>query len=434
MLFTKLELIARRAKQEPERRFTALIHLLNDEEFLVRCFNEVKGNKAKAVGVDGVSAEEYGKNLKENLSNLVGRLKVMKYWPLPVRRTYIPKDGGKMRPLGIPAIEDKVMQTGETKILQAIYEGDFLDVSHGYRPGRGCHTALEAVRQALYKRTSYVVEVDIKGFFDNVDHKWLMECLRQRIVDPNFLRLMWRTLKSGIMEEGIKVETEAGTPQGGVISPMLSNIYLHYILDLWFERVLTKQLRGYAELVRYCDDFIICVQYKDDACMILDDIKARLAKFGLEVSPEKTKIVEFGRFAKTDAEKKGRKPDRFDFLGFTHYSDTARDGGFKVGRKTSGKKLCRKLKAMSLWLKTSRNTGKLKDIWRILRAKLTGHYNYYGLRENYRGMMRFYFWTIRLTYKWLNRRSQRRSFTWDSFRHYLQWQPLPKPVCRAGWT
>ena len=244
LLETKLTLIAKRAKAEPKLRFTTLAHLL-DEKFLAECYGELK--RGKASGIDGVSVEEYGKGLEEKLKGLVGRMKAKQYRPQAVRRVYIPKGNGKLRPLGIPAAEDKVVQVGVAHILEAIFEGDFLDVSHGFRPGRGSHDALEAYdRMVKTKPVSYVIEVDIKGYYDHIDHGWLMKCLEQRIADPSFLRLIGRTLKAGVMEEGVRSETEMGAPQGGIVSPILSNIYLHYVLDLWFERKLKKSLKGYA--------------------------------------------------------------------------------------------------------------------------------------------------------------------------------------------
>jgi len=279
----------------------------------------------------------------------------------------------------------------------------------------------------MARPVSYVVEVDIKGFFDHVDHRWLMECLRQRISDPRFLSLVWRNLKAGVLEEGRQSKTEEGTPQGGIISPILSNIYLHYVLDLWFEKKLKKGLRGYAELIRYCDDFVICAQYRSDASRVLEEIKTRLAKFGLEVSAEKTRIIEFGRFAKDDAEKRGGKPKTFDFLGFTHYCGTTRKGRFMVGRKTSGKRYRAKLKAMNAWLKAVRCAMPIEQWWRTLKAKLEGHYRYYGVSGNSRSISRYDYWTRKQVYKWINRRSQRWSYSWSEFERYLEQHPLPKP-------
>ena len=425
LLETKLDLITKRAKEEPKTRFTTLAHLLN-EESLAECYGELK--RGKAPGIDGVSVAEYGEDLEEKLKGLVGRMKAKQYRPQAVRRVCIPKGNGKLRPLGIPAVEDKVVQRGLTRILEAIFEGDFLDVSHGFRPGRGCHGALRSYdRMVMTKRVSYVIEVDIKGYYDHIDHGWLMKCLEQRIADPSFLSLLARTLKAGVMEEGVRGEMEMGAPQGGIVSPILSNIYLHYILDLWFERELKKRLKGYAQLIRYADDFVIGCEYEWEAQKILVELKERLKKFGLEVSEEKTRIVEFGRFAQERAEKRGGKAGTVEFLGFTHFCTKSRSGRFMVGRRTSGKRVRAKLVAMNEWLKGVRNRLPLADWWRILRWKLNGHYQYYGVTGNWRGISRFHQEVVRMTYKWWNRRSQKRSGDWEQFQRRLQWNPLPPP-------
>lgn len=425
LLETKLTLIAKRAKAEPKLRFTTLAHLL-DEEYLAECYGGLK--RGKACGIDGVNVEEYGKDLEKKLRGLVGRMKAKQYRPQAVRRVNIPKGNGKLRPLGIPAVEDKVVQMGMARILEAIFEGDFLDVSHGFRPGRGCHDALQAYdRMVITKKVNHVIEVDIKGYYDHIDHGWLMKCLEQRIADPSFLRLIGRTLKAGVMEEGVRKETEIGAPQGGIISPILSNIYLHYVLDLWFERVLKKSLKGYAELIRYCDDFVIGCQYEWEAENILAELKERLKKFGLEVSEEKTRIVGFGRFAQERAETRGAEMGTVEFLGFTHFCTTNRRGRFMVGRQTSGKRFRAKLVAMNAWLKSVRNIVPLAEWWRILCLKLNGHYQYYGVTGNERKIARFHWEVKRMAYKWWNRRSQMSSGGWDEFQRRLQWNPLPRP-------
>lgn len=418
---TKLTRIAEIARERPKAEFTSLAYMLN-EGFLLRCYSELKD---KAAGVDGETLESYGVGIEDKLAQLVERMKGKKYRPQPVRRVQIPKENGKTRPLGIPTVEDKIVQMGMKKILEAVFEGDFLAVSHGFRPNRSCHTALKAVDEVLMnKPIRYVVEVDIKGYFDNIDHKWLIECLRQRIKDPSFLRLVVRFLKSGVMEDGRYQETDKGTPQGGVLSPILSNIYLHYILDLWFERKVKRELKGNAWEIRYADDFVIFAQNKEDAEGIIAKLKERLSKFGLENSEEKTRIVEFGRGAE--------KPDTFEFLGFTHYCDKTRRGGFKVGIRTSRKKFRQKVKAMNAWLKSVRNLVELKEWWKVLKAKLIGHYNYYGISGNYKSINRYYQNTIYQVYKWVNRRSQKASFNYKEFWEYLKRYPLPKPkiYCR----
>ena len=422
---TKLDFIAKRAKQEPKQRFRTLAYLL-DETFLAECYERLKTRKAP--GIDGMSVEEYGKGLEERLKGLVTRMKAKQYRPQPVRRAYIPKGKDQLRALGIPAVEDKVVQMGISRILEAIFEGDFLEMSYGFRRGRGCHDAIRAFdRMVMARPVSYVIEVDVKGYYDHIDHEWLIRCLEQRIADPSFLRLIRRTLKAGVMEEGQWIKTEEGAPQGGNASPILSNIYLHYVLDLWFEKVLKKELKGYAELLRYCDDFVIGCQYEWEAEKILSDLKERLKKFGLEVSEAKTRIVEFGRYAQERAEKRGQKAGTVEFLGFTHLCTESRSGRFTVGRRTSGKKFRAKLVAMNLWLKRGRNLLELGDWWKILKWKLTGHYQYYGITGNRGSLDRFYQQVLKLAYKWWNRRSQKRSGNWEEFQRRLQWTPLPKP-------
>jgi RNA-directed DNA polymerase len=384
--------------------------------------------RGKAAGVDGVQVEEYEERLSEHLKGLVARMKSGSYRPQPVRRAYIAKEGGGKRPLGIPAVEDKVVQMGITRILEAMFEPEFLEASHGYRKGRSCHTALAALGDEITMRpVNYVIDADIKGFFDNVDHRWMLECLKQRVADKNFLRLVERFLKAGIMEEGKYWDTEKGTPQGGILSPVLSNIYLHYVLDLWLEKVVKKWCRVRVFEVRYCDDFIVCVQNKAEAEKILEALGLRLKKFGLELSQEKTRLIGFGRFAEAQARARGGKPATFDFLGITHYCDRNHKGGFKVGRRTSRKKIVRKLKEMNEWFKQCRSKLSLTEIWKMLKMKLEGHYRYYGMSANSKSIYRYYRRVRALVYKWLNRRSQRRSLSWEDLEKYLKRYPLPRP-------
>jgi len=423
---TKLGLITQRAKRDPKCKFTTLAYLLN-EGFLKDCFWELKKNKAP--GIDGVTVREYEDKLEENLKELVTRLKGKRYRPQPVRRVYIPKDGKGLRPLGIPTVEDKIVQKGIKKILEAIYEQDFMDVSYGFRPGRSCHDALDRVDKIIMtKPVNYVVDMDIEKFFDTVDHKWMTECLRERIADPSFLRLIVRFLKAGIMEEGKYQETDQGTPQGGIISPVLANIYLHYILDLWFEKKIKKEIKGYAGLTRYADDFIVCLESEEEAKAFGEKLRQRLGKFGLKVSEEKSRVIEFGRKTWQKAKETGSRPSTFNFLGFTHYCDKTRNDGFKVGRKTSGKKMKIKLKAMNQWLKSIRNAVELKEWWKTLKQKLTGHYRYYGMSGNMKELRVYYSRTASLAYKWMNRRSQKKSMNWERYRLFInEWSPLPKP-------
>ena len=422
---TKLALISELARKEPKLQFTSLAHLLN-EGFLKECYYSL--GRDRASGIDGVSWKEYGKQLDENLTKLVARMKVKRYKPQPAKRVYIPKNEHEKRPLGLPALEDKIVQKGISRILEAVYEADFWDCSYGFRPERNCHQAINAVDKTIMtKPIGYVIEADIKGYFDNVSHKWMMEFLQVRIKDPSFLLLIRRFLKAGYFEAGRIVATEQGTPQGGNLSPMLSNIFLHYVLDVWFEKKVKPQTRGTCQLVRYADDFICMVQYASDAEHIEHALRERFAKFDLELHPKKTRVISFGRYERANAKRQNHRANTFDFLGFTHYCDISRKGKFIVGRKTSRKKFRMKCKEMNNWLRKIRNYRKAKEWWPVLQAKLRGHYQYYGVSGNMRSLRRFYSLTLRMTLKWLNRRSQRKSFNRASFEKYLEHYPLPEP-------
>jgi RNA-directed DNA polymerase len=429
-VLTKLLRIEEKARREKKLRFTSLFHLLT-EEYLVECFNELRKNAA--AGVDGQTKDMYAQDLVSKISNLVTRLHKMAYRPQPVRRTYIPKPGSnKKRPLGIPAIEDKVVQSGLTRIIEAIYEQDFIEDSYGFRPGRNQHDALRELGRTIEKHpVSYMVEADIKGFFDNVDQDWMIKFLEHRIADTKVLRMVQRFLKAGIMEDGELMKSERGTPQGGLISPLLANIYLHYVLDLWFEKVYRKKkCEGYARIIRYCDDFVVCFQKKEDAVGFMQALTGRLGKFGLEIEPGKTKMFEFGRFAKENAAKRGKNPETFDFLGFTHYCGKTRDGKrFRVKRKTASKKFTAKVKAFKEFLRSSRTLPTAVLMGKV-KAKLQGHYNYYGVTDNSQGITRFCYEVTRLVFKWFNRRGKRNCLNWDKFNLLLMRYPLPKPrVC-----
>ena len=422
---TKLSSLTQRACRNSKEQFTAVMHIMT-EDFLRECFKELR--KSKASGIDGISKEKYEERLEENLKDLIIRLKTKRYKPQPVRRAYIPKTDGTKRGLGIPTVEDKMVQMGIKRILEAIFEADFMDVSYGFRPGRSCHSALDKVNMAITnKRVNYVVDMDIKKFFDTVDHAWMMRCLRQRIKDPNLLHLIGRFLNTGIMEEGKYMVVDKGTPQGGVLSPLLANIYLHYILDLWFEKIVKKQQKGYAQLIRYADDFIVCFQSGIGAKAFGEQLKQRLNKFGLEIAGEKSKIIEFGRYVWERSQRGGTKVGTFDFLGITHYCGKSRRGTFKLGRKTAMKKFKQKIKAMNQWLKGVRNTKELDEWWKELRQKLFGHYRYYGIGGNSLALQLFYDEAKKLAHKWINRRSQRRSYNWRQFTNMLKYNPLPLP-------
>jgi RNA-directed DNA polymerase len=428
---TKLAKIAEVAKSQPRIKFTSLVHLIN-EDSLKQCHHELPNNKA--TGINGTTKEQYEKNLDENIKELLSSLKRKSYRPVPVRRLYIPKVGtNKKRPLGIPEHEDKVVQKAIAKILNAIYENDFLDCSLGFRPNRNCHDALKILNHYIEsKNIKYVVDADIMGFFDNVDHQWMMKFLSHRINDPNLLRILRSFLKGGYMEEGKNYKTDSGTPQGGVISPILANIYLHYVLDLWFERKVRKECRGIAYIVRYADDFVCCFQHKDEAEKFYSELKDRLKEFNLEIAEDKTKIIPFGKFVEESSEKNGTgKPSTFDFLGFTHYCSKSQNGRFRVKRKTSRKKIKAKLSQSKDWLKSNRHENIHVIMDRFCRS-LRGYYNYYCITDNIPHVSKFVHKIRRLLYKWLNRRSQKKSFNWEKFELFLDKYPLPNPRVKVN--
>lgn len=422
---TKLNAIAKIAKEDKKSKFSSLNYLLN-KEYLLDCYRLLK--KRKAAGIDGRTVESYtDEEIIKALEEVADKIHRRKYEPLPVKRVYIAKENGKKRGLGIPTVIDKVVQLGVARILTAIFDSSFTDSSYGYRTGRDAHTCLKAVHDMIEKeKVSYIIDADITGFFDNIDHAWMMRCLTQRINDQSFLRIIWKMLKAGVMEQYHINPTQKGTPQGGIVSPTLSNIYLHYVLDLWMNVLEKKKLRGEARLIRYADDFIIGVQYRDDAETIYKNIQERFKKFGLTLSAEKTKILEFGRFAQERERKRGRRPEVFTFLGLTHYCGKTRTGKFSVKVKTSSKKLQKAVASMKSFLKENR-TMPFEQVLKGVALKLTGHYNYYGVSDNSHGIGRYYYHTIQLIHKWMNRRSQRRSLTFEELKGYLVYNPLPKP-------
>lgn len=385
-------------------RLETLINHVNYETLVAEHRRQEKG---KAVGVDRVTKEEYGENLKENLHNLLKRMKSFSYRPQPVRRAYIPKANGKKRPLGIPSYEDKLVQGVMANILNEVYEPRFLDCSYGFRPNRSAHDAIKKVNDLImFKKVNYILDCDIKGFFDNVDHEWLMKFLEHDIADKNFLRYIVRFLKAGVMEANHYENTSVGTPQGGLISPVLANVYLHYVLDLWFEKRVKGQLKGEAYLVRYADDFIIMTEYEEEAKAVYEALKERLTKFGLELADDKTRILPFGRNSKAKA--------TFDFLGFLHVNGKTRNGQYTVGHLISRKK--KKLFKANLkkWVKESRNAD-FDWFMGTLNRKLRGTNNYYSVSGAFKEVYRLYIHAYWVVYKWLNRRSQRRSFTLEKF-------------------
>ena len=417
--FEKIAAVAERHQQ-----VHALMHYVNQTTLTEEHGRQEKG---KAVGVDGITKEDYELQLGDNIADLMKRMKTFSYRPQAVRRTYIPKAGSdKMRPLGIPSYEDKLVQGVMRRILDEIYEGKFYDFSYGFRRGKSQHQAIREVNQTIMtKRVNYIVDADIKGFFDNVDHEWLIKFLEHDIGDKNFLRYIKRFLKAGIVEELTYYESDKGTPQGGLISPVLANVYLHYILDMWFEKVVRKQCQGEAHIVRYADDFVCFFEYKEEADKFFVALEERLSKFGLELSREKSQIIAFGRFTKRNSE--NGKTDTFDFLGFTHINGTTRTGKYRVVHRTSKKKLAVKYQSVKDWLWENMH-GKLSDTISRLNRKLRGHYAYYGISGNFRGIRNFYWYVVKAVYFVENRRSQRSWLTWARYRRILEKFPILKPM------
>jgi len=415
---TFLRAIAEKADTDKHHRFGDLYRWLN-QDVLRLCFFRLR--KDAASGVDGVTYQEYEKNLEANLADLEGRLRRKAYRARLVRRKLIPKGNGKMRPLGIPALEDKLVQVAVTQILLAIFEMDFLPCSYGYRPGMNAHDAIRALTEELqFGRDNFVYEADIKGFFENIRWDCLEGMLDQRIADGALLNLIGKWLRAGILEEdGRVVHPQTGTPQGGIVSPVLANIYLHYALDLWFESEVRPKQRGHCRLIRYADDFVVCFGYRHEAEAFDQALKARLAKFGLEVAADKTKTLRFGR-------KGGPYNGRFDFLGFEFYWEPDRKGQPRVKRRTATKKWRAGKQRIRDWIREHRH-DRLSRTLKTLRAKLQGTWNYYGLIGNYRRMKLTYEETRRTLFKWLNRRSQRRSMSWRAMDRLMERFQIPRP-------
>ena len=422
---TKFIRFTQRARGLMRERFNSLMGLLCEREALRESFE--RQVKSKAPGVDGIRKEDYGVGLEERLVKLSDRLRRLGYLPKPARRVYIPKGDGRTRPLGIPSFEDRLVQDRLSAILQAIWEPEFLNCSYGSRPDRDAHQALRRVEEIITReRTQWVVEADIQGFFDHVCHTHMMRFLEHRISDKRLLRIVWRFLKAGVMEDGMWRASEMGTPQGGLVSPVLANIYLHYVLDLWFEKRFKKNCRGKAHLVRYCDDFIACFENQEDARNFLSALAERLAGFSLEVEPSKTAMLRFGSEALREGLKDGlNRPQTFNFLGFTHFVSRSRRGHFAVGRKTEGKRIIKKLKLLNERLRVLRIEGG-KAMMVHVQQHLRGHIQYYGISGNTRSLRKYYYFALKLLFKWLNRRSQKRSITWARY-----WSVMPPRMPRA---
>lgn len=419
---TFLQGIARKAERDPDHRFGNLYELL-DEAYLLECWPYLR--KDAASGVDGVTARQYEEHLEEHIQDLVQRLKEKRYRAPHVRRCYIEKPDGRQRPLGIPTVEDKLVQLAVKRILEAIYEQDFLRCSYGYRPGKSAHEAIDKLTVKLqYGAYRQVVEADIQGFFDNLDHQWLLRMLELRIDDRALLRLISKWLKAGILdEEGQVTHPQTGTPQGGVISPVLANVYLHYALDVWFHKVVRRHCHGEACLIRYADDFVCAFEHADDAARFLQALPKRMAKFGLMLAEAKTRQITFGPREKT----------RFSFLGFEFFWGLDSRGLDRVQRRTDRKKLGQALQRFTLWCR--KHLHLKPKLWiRYLNAKLRGYYNYYGIAGNYPSLVQFYEQVKRILYKWLNRRGQKRSLTWLGFKQMLEHFGLLKPHLRKQRT
>jgi RNA-directed DNA polymerase len=423
---TSLRGIAKRAKEDPKHRFGNLYSLLNEAN-LHWCFPQL--NRKAAPGVDAVDWSAFEANLGDNIGQLADNLKEKRYKARLVRRRYIPKPGGKQRPLGIPVIGDKLVQTAVALILSAIFEQDFLTCSHGYRRGKGPQRAALELSQRLHRgRFRWVLDADIRGFFDNIDHDWLMRMLEERIDDRVFCGLIRKWLKAGILEEDGKVILPVtGTPQGGVVSAILANIYLHYVLDLWFEKVVKPRCDGDALLMRFADDYVCCFQYHRDLQKVRRVMDKRLGKFSLELSKEKTRVIEFTRFETENSE-------TFTFLGFEFRWGLSRQNKPLVKMRTAKGKFRMALAAMQEWIKKERCKLGTAAIMEKLRSKLQGHFNYYGVSGNCDKLQSFYHQACRIVFKWLNRRSQRKSCNWNGFREMLEYYRIPRPRIIGYWN
>jgi len=427
---TNLTRIGQKARKEPDLVFTSLYHHVVDVDNLRACYDTLKANKA--TGVDGVTKQQYGKDLVQNLQSLSRRLKDMKYCPQPKRRSYVPKPGSaKGRPLGISSFEDKLVESAVKRVLEPIYEQAFEDISYGYRPNRSPHQCLDELGRTIQQKYVHqIVEADIRSFFDKVNHQWMLKFCEHRIGDPRIIRLISRMLKAGIMEDGLVRASEEGTPQGSILSPLLSNIYLHYALDLWFSRRFIKRCRGQAYYFRFADDFLACFQYRSDAKAFREQLEDRLQGFGLELAPEKTRCIEFGRFARERARKKGCKPQEFTFLGFTHYCGKTRKGYFKLKRRTSRKKFGLSLNKFTDWARRSRNILSKAQMMERGRARVIGHLNYYAVTDNSDKCSSYVYHATQILFKWINRKSQRPSYTWKGFKEVLKLYKWPSPFIR----
>ena len=431
IMCTEIDRIAELAKEDPKRQFFSIAHLITMER-LYAALGDLR--KDASAGIDGVTYAEYAMNAAENIRRLHRRLVEGKYGAQPLRRVYIPKEDGKQRPISIPALEDKLVQKVVAELLNAIYEQDFLDCSYGFRPGRGQHQALDEVGRVICRRpTEWILEIDIRAYFDSIVQSALVEMMEKRVSDGSVLRLIQKWIKVGVIEDGKLLVSETGTGQGQPISPILANIYLHYILDEWFEEVVKPRLKGEAHEIRFADDAILCFEHKEDAEKVLSVIPKRFEKYGLTLHPEKTRLIEFGRGAARNAKQLGRKSPTFDFLGFTHICARSRQGKFTVHVKTIGKRLRRGLKAVAEWCQQHRHDP-VNEQQKTLNAKLRGHYQYYGRPTNYRGIKQFYRRVRWIWRQWLSRRTRGKRMTWERFQNILRQHPLWLPRIMHAWA
>jgi group II intron reverse transcriptase/maturase len=427
-LRSALERIREAASQDRERRFTALWHHVYDPERLREAYLGLK--REAAAGVDGQTWQQYAESLEENLQVLSDRLERGAYRARPVRRVYIPKADGRPRPIGIPALEDKIVQRACVEVLNAVYEVDFLSFSYGFRPGRGQHDALDALTVAITtKKVNWVLDADIRAFFDSISHEWLVRFVEQRIADKRVVRHIQKWLSAGVLEDGQVQSTEQGAPQGGSASPLLANIYLHYVLDLFVQRWRASNAQGDVVIVRYADDFIMGFEKHSDAVRFLEELRGRLAQFNLELHPHKTRLIEFGRFAAERRERRGEsKPETFDFLGFTHICAQRRDGRFEIRRKTVQKRLRAKLGQLKDKLRRAMHSP-IPRVGKWLASVLRGHYNYFGVPNNSEALSTFRFAVVDLWRRTLRRRSQRTRITWARMKQLAaRWLPTPRIV------
>jgi len=424
-----LERVRQAARRDKKVRFTALLHHVYNVETLRAAYFSLK--REAAPGVDGETWRHYGEALEENLQDLSGRLKRGAYRAKPVRRAYIPKADGRQRPLGVTTLEDKLVQRATVEVLNAIYETDFVGFSYGFRPERGQHDALDALYTALLTRkVNWVLEVDIRGFFDAIDHGWLVKFLEHRIADRRVVRLIQKWLNAGVLEDGKRIRVEEGTPQGGSISPLLANLYLHYVFDLWVQAWRRKQGHGEVIVVRFADDIVLGFQYPSDAERFRQELAERLGKFGLELHPEKTRLLEFGRFAAENRKRRGQgKPETFDFLGFTHICAKKKsDGRFTVRRQTIRKRLQAKLSEVKAELRR-RMHDPIPEVGRWLSTVVRGHTRYYGVPTNSHALSLFRFQVGWLWHRALSRRSQNGRVRWDRMERLIaHWLP-PARIC-----